>query len=292
MPEPEQRTIDELLTRYEFEPTIQDVFVEGDADKCLIQWFLDEKGKSNVAVYVIDSVEVSAAVVEQFNLEINNRGRLITLAYMLEQGLGNPASKLLCVADKDFDTILKEEHQCGLLVFTDYSCMEMYAFNPPTIGKLIKLLARRSDASVEQLMAQFANVLQELFLIRLTNRILHLNLTAVAWERCCSIVDTTIVLDVKEYIRRYLNSNALLGELERFLSVLEEYRTKLDDDPRYQIQGHDLTDLLAWYIRHGCRVREIGNPKIVERALFTCIDMSLLEREKMFGMLLDRFSQG
>lgn len=292
MSELERRTIDELLARYQLEPTIQDVFVEGDADRSLVQWFLHEKGESNVAVYTIDSVDISAALVKQLDFEINNRGRIITLAHILEQRLGNQVSQVLCVADKDFDIILKKEHHCGLLLFTDYACMEMYAFNPPAIGKFMKMLVRRSDDSAEHLIVEFAKVLQELFLVRLTNRILDLNLTAVSWEKCCSIVDTTIVLDVGEYVQRYLNSNAKLSELERFLSVIEKYRGKLDDDPRYQIQGHDLIKLLAWYIRHGCRVREIGDPKVIERALFICIDITQMEQEKMFVTLLNKFSEG
>ncbi len=54
----ERRTLEELVTRYQLEPELRDIYVEGKTDKILLEWFLEQKGVENFAVYEIDTVEI------------------------------------------------------------------------------------------------------------------------------------------------------------------------------------------------------------------------------------------
>lgn len=73
------RTLKELALRYEFEPELCDIYVEGPSDKALLESFFEDCGRSDIAVYTIDSVNVPSTTVAKENLANNNRGRLISL---------------------------------------------------------------------------------------------------------------------------------------------------------------------------------------------------------------------
>jgi hypothetical protein len=51
MPDPYRRTLAELTTRYEFEPDLRDLYVEGATDRHFLVWFFLTSGASRVAVY-------------------------------------------------------------------------------------------------------------------------------------------------------------------------------------------------------------------------------------------------
>ena len=54
----EQRTLEEILTLYNLEPSLADIYVEGDTDKAIISWFLSRLSKSHVRVYTIDIIDI------------------------------------------------------------------------------------------------------------------------------------------------------------------------------------------------------------------------------------------
>lgn len=60
MADEKRRRLEELIARYELEPSLCDIYVEGLTDKFLIQWFLDKLGIDNYAIYEIDTVEIPA----------------------------------------------------------------------------------------------------------------------------------------------------------------------------------------------------------------------------------------
>jgi hypothetical protein len=114
-----RRTLDELVARYVLEPDLRDIYVEGKTDKLFLEWFLRNRGIEDIAVYEIETVDISAdklfepqlkdnkwflinrsiediAVYEietvdisaerlfELQLKDNNRSRVITLALYLQ----------------------------------------------------------------------------------------------------------------------------------------------------------------------------------------------------------------
>ncbi len=284
----EPRTIEELIARYELEPTIRDIFVEGSTDKSLIKWFLEAETKQNVFVYEISTVEVSDHLVLELNQEINRRGQVLALAHTVKRSLGENSFQLTCIIDRDFATILGEEQHCDLLFLTDYSCMEMYAFNVPTMDKFLNIIVRGFPKTSATVLAELASVLQELFLIRLANKLTKYGLTQISWEKCCSVTELRLTFEINEYILRCLNTRGRRGEFEQFSLLVEEWRVKLSKDPRHQIQGHDFIEFLTWYIYKHRGIKEINDSAVVQRSLLGCIERAQLLDEPLFQTLLNR----
>jgi len=55
---PDRHKVEELVALYELEPTIRDVYVEGETDEAFFEWFLAQTAPGRVEVKGIDSVEV------------------------------------------------------------------------------------------------------------------------------------------------------------------------------------------------------------------------------------------
>ncbi|MEH1856297.1 MAG: hypothetical protein V7L11_32575 [Nostoc sp.] len=291
-----RRTLDELVTRYELEPELCDIYVEGKTDKQLIEWFLDEKQLQDFAVYEIDTVEIPAQSLFELGLKDNIRSRVIALAiYIHDKFLENPLH-ITCIADKDFDWLFGKEYQCDLLLFTDYSCLEMYLFNEVVLDKYLRLAIRLSQPKASEVLHQVSRVLEDLFLIRATNEALELNMTWLEkFGDCCKLNknNNQLQFDLKTFITKYLNSNSNRSQESRFITKLEELRAKELIEIRYKIHGHDFTELLCWYIRHYLRkeIRNSYNSEILAGSLLACIDAEKLAQEGLFQRLLARIGR-
>lgn len=290
-----RRTLDELVTRYELEPELCDIYVEGKTDKLLIEWFLDQKEHQGFVVYEIDTVEIPAQLLFEQGLKDNNRSHVIALALYIQEKLLETPLHLICIADKDFDLLFGKEYQCDLLLFTDYSCLEMYLFNEVVLDKCLRLGLRLPQPEAGEILNQVSKVLEDLFLIRATNEALGLNMTWLKnFGDCCKLnKKNQIKFDSKSFITKYLNSNSNRSQESGFITKLEELRAKELIEIRYKIHGHDFTELLCWYIRPYLRneIRSSYNSEILAGSLLGCIDAEKLAQEGLFQNLLARISR-
>lgn len=285
-----RRTISELLARYELEPTIRDVFVEGDGDRAIVTWFTEEVGCKNVFVYDIGTVDVSEETLVTLGLTNNNRGRVIALSKDLSSHSQALSSRVVCIVDRDFDLWTGADHNCGLLLMTDYTCMEMYMFNHDHLRKFFHLIARHRGGKLDHVVATLARTLQELFLIRFANITLDLNLTWMSFPRCCQLTATKdIQFDSEDFIEKYLNKNSALDKKAALKAKIDESRRLLSNDPRHQANGHDFIELLDWYLNQLQRRGKIAGPSL-DRVLVGCLDSRSLGREPLFMELASRLT--
>ncbi|MEH2295455.1 hypothetical protein [Nostoc sp.] len=291
-----RRTLDELVTRYELAPDLCDIYVEGKTDKLLIEWFLDQKEHQGFVVYEIDTVEIPAQLLFEQGLKDNNRSRVIALALYIQDKLSETPLHLTCIADKDFDLLFGKEYQCNLLLFTDYSCLEIYLFNEVVLDKYLRLGLRLSQPRAREVLNQVSRVLEDLFLIRATNEALELNMRWLEkFGDCCNLNknNNQIQFDSTTFINKYLNSNRNHSQESIFRIKLEELRAKELIEIRYKIHGHDFTELLCWYIRPYLRkeIRSSYNSEILAGSLLVCIDVEKLAQEVLFQSLLARIGR-
>ena len=290
-----RRTLDELVSRYELEPDLCDIYVEGKTDKLLIEWFLEHKERQGFAVYDIDTVDIPAQLLLDQGLKDNNRSRVIALALHIQDKLSETPLHVTCIADKDFDWLFSKEYQCDLLLFTDYSCLEMYLFNEVVLDKCLRLGLRLPQPEAGEILNQVSKVLEDLFLIRATNEALKLNMTWLKnFGDCCKLnKNNQIQFDLKTFITKYLNSNSNHSEESSFITKLQELRAKELIEIRYKIHGHDFTELLCWYIRPYLRkeIRNSYNSEILAGNLLACIDAEKLAKEGLFQQLLARIDR-
>lgn len=283
---------EELVARYELEPDLRDIYVEGTTDKDLIECFLKQKGQQDFAVYVIDTVDIPPERLNELELNNNNRDRVIALALDMQHQLSEIPSHLTCIADKDFDWLFQKSYECDILLFTDYSSLEMYLFNEKVLEKFMTLGLGLSNLPVKKILNDLSKVLEELFLIRATNEALGLKMTWLDLGKCCSIRGTAIEFQTESFITKYLNKNSQYSSQQIFIAKLQELKTNTITEQRCKIRGHDFIDVLCWYIKNKlAKNRKIfHDPKNVAVNLLLCVESEELAKEHLFQRLLERLS--
>jgi Protein of unknown function (DUF4435) len=286
VPDEQRRTLEELVARYELEPELRDIYVEGYSDYLFFQWFLDKSKCQNSAVYEIDTVQIAEEILVQHGLDNGNRGRVIALALELERKLVHP-HQATCVADRDFDAITGRTFSCGILLFTDYSCLEMYTFNECALSKFLSIVVRTSAISARQLLASLYPILQEVFLIRLTSIKLQLALSWISFTKCCTAKRGNIEFNAAQFIRNYLTSNSAWDGRDQFLETLTELRQHLTDDYRHHIRGHDYVEILSLYM-NSISNKRIFSDDVIARSIMGVLEYDDLKNEHLFNLILTR----
>jgi len=192
------------------------------------------------------------------------------------------------VVDRDFSEFLLTERQIASLLYTEYSCMEMYLFNKTTLAKFFTIFCNKADWPTEDIILSLASVLQELFLIRLANQVLGWKMRFLENLPCMIMVGWSIEFDRDEYLRRYLNKNGRMKEMEDFLGAINSHRLQLSTDARRQIHGHDFVEILCWYLRQKGMSSEFANAKILGRVLAVSVSSDQLEETNLFRCLAER----
>lgn len=284
-----KRTIQELIYRYELEPTIYDVFVEGSRDRAVLEWFFSTIYKKiDVAVYDVSTIEVDIEIAQQYDIDIkrNNRNKLIVLAYALDS-LISDSSRVRIIIDSDFDILLNKNYECHCLQSTDYANLEMYLFNPRVITKYLNLALKGFPKSSEFVISQLRETLQTVFIIRLTNEILSMKMKWLDFTRLCNIKKFSVKFNENEFIERYMNRNNKIPEKEIFENTISTTKKLLTEDSRNQIHGHDFLLLFQKYIIKNSKSKKkmCPNTEVLESNLFSCLEINDLKNESLFIML-------
>jgi hypothetical protein len=285
-----RRTIDELLVRYELEPTLMDLYVEGPTDHALFGWYVRRSRLEGVAVYSIDTIEVPSSEVRTRGLENNARGRTIALSSIFQDHFGAERPKIGCIVDADMNHFLGIPTSNDFLEYTDFTGLEMYLYDAKILSKFLDLYVRSSTVPSKEIFEAITPVLQELFLIRLCNEMLQLGLPYLSFERCCTVRGLKLSFDREDYITRYLSKGQALQERERFTECIEKHRGSLSEEPRKQINGHDFLALLSLFLRRHVNDSALVRPGLFERTLFSCVEIEDLDRHQLFRSLNTRFS--
>lgn len=284
----ERRTIAELLARYEFEPSLRDVYVEGSFDLRFLRWFFGQIEEPDIKVYSIDAVEIPSSTVESRGVSDGARGRVFTLSLELHEN-GVAETQVACVIDTDLDKLLDVATDHPLLLRTDYTCMEMYLVNSATLGKFLELAIGLTSPGAEDLIKEMASVLREAFLTRVGGAALGILFNWLSVERCCSLGVAGIEFDRDDFLTRLLHKNAMHDTRSPLEVKIAEFRGRLGKDVRTHMHGHDFTELLAWYLNRR-NVRELGGAKGVARLLLGCVELSVIADEGLFQELRRRLT--
>ena len=284
----ERRQLHELVARYKIEPTLRDVYVEGEFDSTVMSWFLRQHDCDDVVVYEIDTVEVPAELLQKYTLDEGEKGRVIAACRELASE-GATVRQVIGIVDRDSDTLIGVVYDCNLLLFTDYSCMEMYCLNEAVLGKYFHFIVRNENYTPTAFIDMCGAVLKEAFLIRAVNHGKKYGLTWLELDGQCRIKKGQVEFDAATFVQKYLNKNAKLDVLADFNQHLEEYRAAAAGlELRHCANGHDFVCLLAKYINRAMRNKNFADPDIVERQIISDLDYEKLAEEPMFKALLDR----
>lgn len=281
------RTLEELLTFHELEPDESSVVTEGPSDQALLRWFLDEVGLSQIPTYEIGSFDLPAEVVSEHGQENSNRGRVIALA---RASSALHPRQLVCVVDADLDKILQRATSALLLLVTDYTCLEMYAYNTKTLNKLLTIFRASARRTATDVLRDVTPVLHRLFMASAANVSLGWNMQIVDWTRSAKILSGVLVFDETDFRRRYLQKNSHWKKLDRFDLAITTLSARITGDARHFIGGDDFITALAWYLRQLKPSWRLSGP-LLRDALLTALDVEELRHESMFAALVARLNR-
>jgi hypothetical protein len=256
--------IEELITRYDLEPTLKDIYVEGFFDRDVIRKQCFENKIDDVVVYEIGGVEIGGDLLDKYNLTSGNKQRVIALAS--ELSVITKKVEYICLVDKDLDHYFDDFPNIPRLYWTKYCSLELYFFSEEFIKELViyTLVAKIENWTI--FYQSFIIVLKSLYLCRLADFELGLNMKWVDIEKSLSPRGSALFLDLEDYINKSLNSSSKWGDRDSFLEKYQEWNAKITQtDPRMFIRGHDFVDLIIFVVKRFRGTKEFCNDASIGR---------------------------
>jgi hypothetical protein len=292
-----RRTIPELLTRYRYKPHFRDVFVEGPSDVRVFRQFLSQFNlNKDVVIYPIETVEVPRGKVMLTDSDSEegdggNKVRVVALALALTRGGTSDCDQASCIADADFDHFLDRTYPSNSLLLTDFTSSDLYLFAEGPIDKVTNMYCGDSVPPAAILLEKLSPVLIELFSIRVTARLLNLDIPWMTPERCCILNGDNVIFDRGDFVTRFLNKGARGSIRPRFEEELAKVRERPMQEPRNVIRGHDFLSLLTWYLQKRCNGFGLTDLEL-RNSLWIGTDLKQLADFRMFNDLLKRITPG
>lgn len=268
MTEIARRTTAELRARYELEPELKDVFVEGSFDQDVLQSWLRKTNQIDRIVYCIDSIDIPSDLLLRHGLSEGNKQRVIALAKELSTFPTGGAYR--CVVDRDLDQWLNTFETVTGLIYTQYCSIELYFFSSDIVYEILVTTAKAKVNSWAEYFESLTNTLRYLFACRLAAREHGWALRWVPFDRSLKREESCVTLDNKDYLNRLLMANSRKSPDQAFISSIVAWKDRLDGDPRTYIMGHDFVQCLAWSVNKFRGIREFANESALER-LFVLI---------------------
>jgi hypothetical protein len=286
----DKRTYGELITLYNLEPDLRDIYVEGNSDKLIIERFLIKNKIADFNIIEIDNINFQELYSEIPELRRNNKKKITILSCKLDELFSKSLDKVNCIADKDFDEFLNTLLSNNYLLYTDYTCFEMYLFNNDCISIFYKNILRGFPVTPSKTLRVLGEVLKEKYLIRLVIQLKgeindENSITDISKSIKVNKKTGEISFDFKAHLLKILNNNKISSKLEDYIKGIEEQRLKCDNDFRNFIRGHDFIHLLYIFINKINNKISISELTL-DRSLNQCIDYSELSKTNLFKTLL------
>ncbi|MFO1125706.1 MAG: DUF4435 domain-containing protein [Methylocystis sp.] len=257
-------TVSELLARYDLEPELADVYVEGLFDKEVITECYRAKDQSHV-VYEISNVDIPHALLAENGFTDGAKQRVIVLARRFAS-LSNPV-KVRCVVDRDLDHWFGELEKLSRLLWTEHCSLELYFFSESNLQRILVTLAKVRIEDWTAFVESLVKTLRILYAFRLADRQLGLSLSWLPQGRCLKKRGSEVSIDRDEYVDRLLDKNGRRNCRKEFLDAFETWLKKLHGDPRSYIHGHDFIELVAWSIRNFGGLKDFTTASPLQRIL-------------------------
>ena len=275
----------EVIAQYLLEKDLDDVFVEGFADKAFFDNFLKTK-KTKKKVVPIETINFTDITdVEVNNLDIkSNRNKVIILSRLIDSSI--PSSKVKFIIDKDFDDYLPVQGNKKLLK-TDFSCLESYLFSEVVIEKFLSIGLTQFPISTEIILTELSKVLKSLFCLRLLKELYYKSSQQVEYDNNLNIDNKkgTINFNETEYLEKFINKNKLASKKELIHKQFSKLMANLNLEIRHHIHGHDFLEIFFLYINKIKNTQKYKNEHF-GKVLFLTVDVTMIEDFPLFKSLI------
>lgn len=257
-----RRKIEELIVRYELEPELDDLYVEGSFDKELISHFLSTN-KIDRAIYEIDSVDVPQSMLNQFGLTSGNKQRVIALAKHLSDSQVN--ANYICLVDKDLDHWFNSLEEIPGLRWSCYCSAELHFLTKEILHAILVVMCKAKISDIEAYGDSLSQTLSNLYALRLADRAMNLNMNWPDFSRYISFNEGEVSIDLSRYCDAVLLSNGKANQKEEFMNCVNQWIGALSGDCRDRARGHDFTNLLALSIKKLKGIKDFASSEALER---------------------------
>lgn len=283
-----KRNVSEILAICELEPEMKNIFVEGWTDKVVIDRFLNKEHLYVVNVYPMDMVgfdEEYMTMTEQkcARLKSCNKEKVVYLASKVEEKVDG--CRMLCIIDRDWDTLFSKESNGRYLAYTDYNSMESYLYREEYIQEVVLNIFRiMGNFDVKAFMASVEHICRFLFhlhglLIPLNAKMVDIdkNLTYDRQTNCCK-------LDEGKLIVKIIQKNTKNTIPANFPNQIRERMNMLPADIRMEMVGHEMVKVLFYGLRKHKNVSM--QEEDFANAYWLCLDSCVLKEEPLFHRIL------
>lgn len=264
MSEIAKRTVTELAARYELEPQLADVYVEGSFDREILSACQRDTTISRV-IYEIDTVDIPSSTLQKYGLTSGNKQRVIALACELAM-LGDQV-QFDCLVDKDFDHWFGPLQTVGRLRWSMYCSMELHFLTKEIVRDILLTTGRAKIKNLDNFLDSLVVVLRDLYVLRLADRQTSLTLRWVALRRYLSRDGDYIRFARGAYAVAVLASNQCTARRTEFDDACGYWSQNIAGDFRDYARGHDFVALLAWAMQVFDGHKEFATEQAIQRLL-------------------------
>ena len=258
-----KRKIEEIRVRYELEPDLDDLYLEGTIDKEIMDSALRAAPDLFRPCYTIDDIDVGAELLAQYGLTSGNRQRVIVLAGELTLA---EHTKVRLLVDRDFEDWLPTLPKLNGLITTKFCDVETVFFKEEFTKKILLDASRCKIKDWNNFFDSIKTCLSEIFALRLEIVASGLNTGLIDFTRCLKIVDELPQLDLHSLSERSLSSSSTKEDRNALLQRTIERLPLLRQQPHQFIsRGHDFTKMLSWCVRSTGGLKAFQNEDTLSR---------------------------
>lgn len=253
-----RRQIRELVMRWQL-AKLPCLVVEGPSDVRMLNSVQRTETFSpafrELDIYDSDQIDVSSNVVQKHGFNgTGAKQRVIAFGKEIEeQGC---ADGFRCVVDKDLDPFLGLNHETSVILYTDGSCMESYAWKLGHLALLAEMYQCEDFTDRDKVAALFNSISRaaaEIWAVRIVaSRNPDWQLSHHESDRVLKIAAETLEHDVNKYIEICAPAKGALAQAKAALqdALAEVQRHEVRDT----LNGHDLIWLLTFSLRECSRL--------------------------------------
>jgi len=261
-----RRTIEELSARYFLEPELEDIIVEGEFDRDVLNMVLSEQEDCR-AVYEIDTIHVESELLVSYGFSSGNKQRVIALANELAKACSEEC-KYICMVDKDIDHWIGTLGDVRNLKWSKYTSLDAHFYRQGTTKRLLVACGKAQVEDFPRLFWSMGHVLCSLYRIRVAGAILDFTFRWPDFTKSLSIEAGELRFDLDGFKRKLLQNSGLSKRAADLNAKLQELEGAMEgQDIRDRIRGHDLIDVMAWVLRKTKGVREFSTSSAISRLL-------------------------
>jgi hypothetical protein len=245
----ERRKIVELLTLYELEPSLRDIYVEGPTDRAFVSGVVRRLNLPQVQVREIDQVEIDAGHLSRMGLSEGAKQRVIALAVALSfESKIDLARQVACIADADDEAGKDAAIRAPLLLYTDVTSMPIYGFDGKYLQWYFDVGTMGFPLSGQQVVEQLIPPLRSLCALRRALAVLEVNVALASITKDCSFSGGQLQFDYDRFVKRCKSKDASFAKEKKIQDAVARQLSVLGSDHRLWAGAEDFVSLLNWLI--------------------------------------------